>query len=141
MKSSDLNDIFTVVPDVDSITWIGKQHRGRQNSNNKSYLYVSASQTKAGLKRTCITFYHEIIKDLRIISGDQIMVGEDKQKNLVIKRVKKDGYKLGTNSKNEDVIKLCAQVQYLGNAPKYYQKSEVIITDDGMIFFKKEEAA
>lgn len=147
MTNIDLREIFTkpVLPKIEDteITWIGKRlgGRGAAPTPEKSYLYVSSSTTKAGVKRTCITFYKDIIKELRLMVGDQVMIGEDKQKNIIIKRVKQDGYVLGCTSKKEThATKLSAQIPYLENKPKYYPKSEVLITDDGMIYIKKEEA-
>jgi hypothetical protein len=132
------------------IEWITPRLGGRLAGSRNRALMIGVSKNAQGKAQSYITLYGEFCKEMRIQSGDRIMVG-DAGTHIAIKRVNSGGYALCPTgaAKEERQKKLgtfCTSTVKLTSTivseAAVFNREEIEILDDSTILipkFKKEQ--
>lgn len=113
-------------------------------SSHDTAIRISISKNASGDAQSCITLYRDFMRDMRIQSGDRVIVGD--AGDYIVKRTQSGGYALRpSGASGEDRNKklgtyTTSVVKFSSNLVRcnaLFRKEDLTVNEEGVIFIPK----
>ena len=135
------------------IEWVTPTRNGRTGSKPGAAVRVGFGESSRGAKnslRQCyVTIYEDLMRELRILSGDRVLIGRASNGSLALRRVSSGGYALCPTGASKDLrlkklgTPCTSTVKWSGDwvqQRKDFSRADITVMDDGTILIPIGEA-